>query len=60
MPFCANRSPVDPTRAKSALRTALERLISVEPDVTKYDTVVGDGDCGIGLKRGAEGELSIT
>ncbi|KAK8044205.1 Dolichyl-phosphate-mannose--protein mannosyltransferase 1 [Apiospora rasikravindrae] len=30
----------------------------VEPDVTRYDTVVGDGDCGIGLKRGAEGILS--
>ena len=56
----ANRSQVDPTRAESALRIALERLISVEPDVTKYDTIVGDGDCGIGLKRGAECELSIT
>jgi dihydroxyacetone kinase len=42
--------------AKSALTTALNRLIAAEPDVTKYDTIVGDGDCGIGLKRGAEGE----
>ena len=50
----ANQSAVDPALAKSALSTALERLISVEPDVTKYDTIVGDGDCGIGLKRGAE------
>jgi dihydroxyacetone kinase len=47
---------VDPALTKSALSTALERLISVEPDVTKYDTIVGDGDCGIGLKRGAECE----
>jgi dihydroxyacetone kinase len=45
---------VDPALAKSALSVALDRLISVEPDVTKYDTIVGDGDCGIGLKRGAE------
>jgi hypothetical protein len=34
--------------------TGLNRLIAAEPDVTKYDTIVGDGDCGIGLKRGAE------
>lgn len=24
------------------------------PDVTRYDSIVGDGDCGVGLKRGAE------
>ncbi|KJX99227.1 dihydroxyacetone kinase like protein [Zymoseptoria brevis] len=40
---------------KTALAKALDRVIAAEPDVTKYDTVVGDGDCGIGLKRGAEG-----
>ncbi|KAH7385884.1 Dak1 domain-containing protein [Pyrenochaeta sp. MPI-SDFR-AT-0127] len=50
---------VDPALANSTLRTALERLISVEPDVTKYDTIVGDGDCGIGLKRGAESILKM-
>jgi dihydroxyacetone kinase len=38
----------------------LERVIAAEPEVTKYDTIVGDGDCGIGLKRGAEGELINT
>ncbi|KAH8664136.1 Dak1 domain-containing protein [Xylariales sp. PMI_506] len=32
----------------------LESVIAAEPEVTRYDTVVGDGDCGIGLKRGAE------
>ncbi|TRX88657.1 hypothetical protein FHL15_010423 [Xylaria flabelliformis] len=36
------------------LTSGLEALISVEPEVTRFDTVVGDGDCGIGLKRGAE------
>ncbi|KAF2746229.1 dihydroxyacetone kinase, partial [Sporormia fimetaria CBS 119925] len=30
-----------------------------EPDITRYDTVVGDGDCGIGLKRGAEAILQM-
>lgn len=46
---------IDPTLAKQALGKALDRVISAEPDVTRYDTAVGDGDCGIGLKRGAEG-----
>jgi triose/dihydroxyacetone kinase / FAD-AMP lyase (cyclizing) len=41
--------------AKTALTTALERVISAESEITRYDTIVGDGDCGIGLKRGAEG-----
>ncbi|KAI0865816.1 dihydroxyacetone kinase [Xylaria cubensis] len=39
------------------LTSGLEALISVEPEVTRFDTVVGDGDCGIGLKRGAEAVL---
>jgi dihydroxyacetone kinase len=49
---------VDYGLAKKVLTTALERVIAAEPDVTNYDTIVGDGDCGIGLKRGAEGMLS--
>ncbi|KAK3209658.1 hypothetical protein GRF29_44g258313, partial [Pseudopithomyces chartarum] len=44
---------------RSALTTALQRLIAAEPDVTNYDTIVGDGDCGIGLKRGAEAILDM-
>lgn len=27
--------------------------------MTRYDTIAGDGDCGVGLKRGAEGILKI-
>jgi triose/dihydroxyacetone kinase / FAD-AMP lyase (cyclizing) len=42
-----------------ALVAALERVIAAEADITKYDTVVGDGDCGIGLKRGAQGVLKF-
>ncbi|KAF2122916.1 Dak1 domain-containing protein [Lophiotrema nucula] len=48
---------LDSTLAKSVLTTALNRLIAAEPDITNYDTIVGDGDCGIGLKRGAESIL---
>ena len=43
---------------RRALEPALKKLIAAEAEVTKYDTVVGDGDCGIGLKRGAEATLS--
>lgn len=46
----------DAKSSQAALTAALKSVISVEPDVTRYDTVVGDGDCGIGLKRGAEGK----
>jgi len=49
---------LDPALATKALKHALERLIKAEPEITRYDTVVGDGDCGIGLKRGAEGVLN--
>lgn len=48
---------LDPQLADKALKHALNKLIAAEPEVTKYDTVVGDGDCGTGLKRGAEGIL---
>ncbi|PQE05539.1 dihydroxyacetone kinase protein [Rutstroemia sp. NJR-2017a BBW] len=45
---------LDADTTKTVLTAGLKRLIAAEPDVTRYDTVVGDGDCGIGLKRGAE------
>ncbi|KAF1735295.1 Dihydroxyacetone kinase 1 [Beauveria bassiana] len=49
----------DSSVAEMALTAALKNVIAAEPDVTRYDTVVGDGDCGIGLKRGAEGDLVV-
>ena len=51
---------MDASSAQVALKSALEKVIAAEPEVTRYDTVVGDGDCGIGLKRGAEGESDIS
>lgn len=35
------------------LTKACESLALAEPLLTKYDTIVGDGDCGITMKRGA-------
>ena len=34
-------------------------MIAAEAEVTRFDSVVGDGDCGVGLKRGAEGVLKV-
>lgn len=34
------------------LREAAKRIIEKEPYLTKIDTVIGDGDHGIGMKRG--------
>lgn len=34
-------------------------MIAAESEVTRFDSIVGDGDCGIGLKRGAEAILNL-
>jgi dihydroxyacetone kinase len=47
---------MDASAAQEALTRGLQSVVAAEPDITRYDTVVGDGDCGIGLKRGAEGK----
>jgi len=39
--------------AAALLKKAAEALAAAEPLLTKYDTIVGDGDCGITMKRGA-------
>lgn len=48
---------LDPKKAHQALKAGLEKMMAIEAEVTRYDTIVGDGDCGIGLKRGAEAVL---
>jgi dihydroxyacetone kinase len=35
------------------IKAAATALRDAEPLLTKYDTIVGDGDCGITMKRGA-------
>jgi len=37
---------LDPSILDRALRTASERTITAEPDITKWDIQTGDGDCG--------------
>ncbi|KAH8830099.1 dihydroxyacetone kinase [Flagelloscypha sp. PMI_526] len=48
----------DPAKFLSALKVAMDNLIKLEPDITEFDTVAGDGDCGLTLKGGAEAILS--
>ncbi|KAI1182934.1 dihydroxyacetone kinase [Nemania serpens] len=44
---------LDPDQFDRMLRTACNALIEAEPDLTRWDTVMGDGDCGETLKTGA-------
>ncbi|KAI8271905.1 Dihydroxyacetone kinase 1 [Colletotrichum sp. SAR 10_98] len=49
---------VDVAVTKSVLISALNHVIAAEPEVTKYDTLVGDGDCGLCLKTSAQAVLA--
>ena len=44
---------------EKALKSGLGRIIDAESDITRFDSIVGDGDCGIGLKRGADAILQM-
>lgn len=44
--------------AKQAITAACQALIDSEPSLTNWDTIVGDGDCGITMSRGASEVLS--
>lgn len=40
----------------AAIRLACERAIASEPNLTKWDMVMGDGDCGEAVKGVSEGK----
>ncbi|KAF3991277.1 hypothetical protein FT663_01698 [Candidozyma haemuli var. vulneris] len=48
---------IDAAAFSENLKNALHLLIKKEPEITKYDTQVGDGDCGETLKAGADAIL---
>ncbi len=48
---------IDPALLEKMLRGACDALIRAEPDLTKWDTVMGDGDCGLTLETGAKALL---
>jgi dihydroxyacetone kinase len=39
--------------ARDVIIKCAEALIDAEPELTKFDTIVGDGDCGTTMERGA-------
>jgi len=40
----------NPKEFTEKVRRAAHALISAEPEITRLDTIVGDGDCGLTLK----------
>ncbi|KAI9266460.1 Dak1 domain-containing protein [Phascolomyces articulosus] len=48
-----NDQQVNPRVLENAIREAAKNVIEAEPEVTSFDTVLGDGDCGITLKSAA-------
>mmetsp|Transcript_2428 Transcript_2428/g.2548 ORF Transcript_2428/g.2548 Transcript_2428/m.2548 type:complete len:600 (-) Transcript_2428:136-1935(-) len=40
--------------ALHVIKSIVQRIIIMEPDLTKYDMICGDGDCGITMRAGAE------
>lgn len=45
----------DPKTLEAIIRAGAKKIIEVEPKVTWYDTVAGDGDCGETLAAGVNG-----
>ncbi|KAH9831692.1 dihydroxyacetone kinase like protein [Teratosphaeria destructans] len=55
----AQKGPeVDPAVIESALRRASEAAIKAEPDITRWDIQMGDGDCGEAVESMCKGILA--
>ncbi|KAK3076015.1 hypothetical protein LTR53_000192 [Teratosphaeriaceae sp. CCFEE 6253] len=48
---------VDPTKLESALRKACDAAVKAEPEITKWDVQMGDGDCGEAVEGMCKGVL---
>ncbi|QIX00253.1 hypothetical protein AMS68_005770 [Peltaster fructicola] len=46
-------------QAKRCIQAGCNAVIKAEPTITKYDTIVGDGDCGYTLRDGARQVLQF-
>ncbi|KAF9269147.1 dihydroxyacetone kinase [Marasmius fiardii PR-910] len=60
-PKAENGTPIAARDAKQfieSIEKACEALIKEEPEITRMDSIAGDGDCGLTLKAGAQGVLS--
>ena len=47
---------IDVTRVEAGLRSACASVMAAENDMTAFDTIVGDGDCGETFATGAKGK----
>jgi len=47
-----NKETADAGVLKSAMISAADAIIAAEPELTRIDSVIGDGDHGIGMKTG--------
>lgn len=50
---------IDPVILESSIRLACKRAVQAEPDLTKWDMEMGDGDCGEGVKGVSEAILKL-
>jgi dihydroxyacetone kinase len=48
----------DVSEFERSVERACNALDKAEPEITKMDTVAGDGDCGLTLQTGANGTLT--
>lgn len=48
---------IDASTFEKSLNNGLKKLLDAEPKITHYDTLVGDGDCGETLAKGANAIL---
>ncbi|KAJ8079298.1 hypothetical protein PM082_021800 [Marasmius tenuissimus] len=51
---------ISASRVKAAITTACSAVLEAEKDLTHFDTIVGDGDCGETFARGARATLDLT
>lgn len=57
LPTQSGALPIDSDYAQTLISGACNSLIAAEPEITKYDTVAGDGDAGTTLKSAATAVL---
>ncbi|KAK8850558.1 dihydroxyacetone kinase [Kwoniella newhampshirensis] len=48
---------VDGEKIRTAMKIAADDVLTLEPQLTRWDTIVGDGDCGETCALGAKGVL---
>ncbi|KAF9459766.1 Dak1 domain-containing protein [Collybia nuda] len=53
-----NLTDIPSGAVKSAITSACDAVFSVERDLTEYDTILGDGDCGETFSAGARAVLA--